>query len=210
VDEVRITVHGKGGHAARPQHTTDPLAASAALVTSLYALVPRRADSLYPTVFTMGSIHGGTASNVIPDVVEITGTLRSTDRKNRQATIDAIQRMCDGMAVATGNVIEVAFRSPLGSVVNDVTVTSAYEASAIQVLGGQNLVIIDKPSMGGEDFAVYLDHVRGAQFRLGCAGNEGDWPMLHSPVFDVDEKAIPIGARIVARAALVLALMGPE
>ncbi len=210
VDEVRITVRGKGGHAARPQHTTDPLAASAALVTSLYALVPRRADSLYPTVFTMGSIHGGTASNVIPDVVEITGTLRSTDRKNRQATIDAIQRMCDGMAVATGNVIEVAFRSPLGSVVNDVTVTSAYEASAIQVLGGQNLVIIDKPSMGGEDFAVYLDHVRGAQFRLGCAGKEGDWPMLHSPVFDVDEKAIPIGARIVARAALVLALMGPE
>jgi amidohydrolase len=210
VDEVLITVRGKGGHAARPQHTTDPLAASAALVTALYALVPRRADSLYPTIFTMGSIHGGTASNVIPDLVEITGTLRSTDRKNRQATIDAIQRMCDGMAVATGNTIEVAFRSPLGSVVNDVTVTSAYEASAIQVLGGQNLVIIDKPSMGGEDFAVYLDHVRGAQFRLGCAGAEGDWPMLHSPVFDVDEKAIPIGARIVARAALLLALMGPE
>jgi metal-dependent amidase/aminoacylase/carboxypeptidase family protein len=64
---------------------------------------------------------------------------------------------------------------------------SAIEASAIQVLGGQNIVVIDRPSMGGEDFAVYIDHVRGAQFRLGCAGSEGDWPLLHSPIFDVDE-----------------------
>jgi metal-dependent amidase/aminoacylase/carboxypeptidase family protein len=94
--------------------------------------------------------------------------------------------------------------------VNDVTVTSAYEASAIQVLGGQNLTIIDKPSMGGEDFAVYLDHVRGSQFRLGCASGEGEWPMLHSPIFDVDERAISLGARIISRAALVLSLMAPE
>jgi metal-dependent amidase/aminoacylase/carboxypeptidase family protein len=149
------------------------------------------------------------ASNVIPDRVEIMGTLRSTDRTSRQMVMDTVRRTCDGIGTATGNSIEVTFRSPLGSVVNDVTVTSAYEASAIQVLGGQNLVIIDKPSMGGEDFAVYLDHVRGAQFRLGCAGAEGDWPMLHSPVFDVDEMAIPIGARIISRAALLLSLMSP-
>jgi amidohydrolase len=172
--------------------------------------VPRRADSLYPTVFTIGSIHGGTASNVIPDHVTISGTLRSTDRTNRDRVMQTIIRTCEGLGAATGNTIEVRFQSPLGSVVNDVTVTSAYEASAIQVLGGQNLVLIDKPSMGGEDFAVYLDHVRGAQFRLGCAGPEGDWPMLHSPVFDVDEKAIPIGARIISRAALLLSLMAPE
>jgi amidohydrolase len=209
VDEVAITVRGKGGHAARPQHTTDPLGAAANLVSSLYQLVPRRADALYPTVFTLGSIHGGTASNVIPDRVDIMGTLRSTDRSSRQMVMDTVKRTCDGIGAATGNSIEVNFRSPLGSVVNDVTVTSAYEAAAIQVLGGQNLVIIDKPSMGGEDFAVYLDHVPGAQFRLGCAGPEGDWPMLHSPIFDIDERAIPIGARIVARAALLLSLMSP-
>lgn len=210
VDEVEISVRGKGGHAARPQHTTDPLAAAAALVSTLYQTVPRRADVLYPTVFTMGTIHGGSASNVIPDVVEIMGTLRSTDRVNRQAVMDTIQRTCDGLAAATGNTIDVRFLCPLGSVVNDVTVTSAYEASAIQVLGGQNLTIIDKPSMGGEDFAVYLDHVRGSQFRLGCASGEGEWPMLHSPIFDVDERAISIGARIISRAALILSLMAPE
>lgn len=210
VDEVLIDVRGKGGHAARPQHTTDPLGTAASLISTLYQTVPRRADSLYPTVFTIGSIHGGTASNVIPDHVTISGTLRSTDRTNRDRVMQTIIRTCEGLGAATGNTIEVRFQSPLGSVVNDVTVTSAYEASAIQVLGGQNLVLIDKPSMGGEDFAVYLDHVRGAQFRLGCAGPEGDWPMLHSPVFDVDEKAIPIGARIISRAALLLSLMAPE
>ena len=88
--------------------------------------------------------------------------------------------------------------------------TSAIEAATIQVVGGENIVLIDRPSMGGEDFAVYIDHVRGAQFRLGCAGPEGDWPLLHAPTFDVAERAIPLGARIMTRAALLLALIGPE
>ena len=209
VDEVAIVVKGKGGHAARPQHTTDPLGTAAMLVTTLYQIVPRRADSLVPTVFTIGTIQGGMASNVIPELVEISGTLRSTDRTTRQAVIDSVYRICEGLAAATGNSIEVIFSSPLGSVVNDVTVMSAFEASAIQVLGGHNIVLIEKPSMGGEDFAMYLEHVRGAQFRLGCAGVAGDWPLLHSPLFDVDERAIAIGARIITRTALILALMAP-
>jgi len=210
VDEVLIEVHGKGGHAARPQHTSDPLGCAAMLVTALYQALPRRADSLTPTVFTIGSIHGGTASNVIPDLVVISGTLRSTDQKTRDSVLDSIRQICGGIAAATGNTIDVAYRSPLGSVINDVTIMSAIEAAAIQVLGGQNIVIIDRPSMGGEDFAVYIDHVCGAQFRLGCAGPEGDWPLLHSPIFDVEESAIPLGARMLARSALLLAMIGPE
>ncbi len=209
LDEVSILVRGKGGHAARPHHTTDPMATAASLVTTLYQTVPRRVDSLTPTVFTIGSIHGGNASNVIPEQINLEGTLRTTDRKARQDAMDAIRRVCDGLAIASECCIDVEFKCPLGSVVNDVMSMSAYEAAAIQVLGGQNLVLIDKPSMGGEDFAVYLDHVPGAQFRLGCAGVVGEWPLLHSPIFDIDERAIAIGARIVTRAALILALMNP-
>ncbi|MEJ7595162.1 MAG: amidohydrolase [Planctomycetaceae bacterium] len=210
VDEVIIEVRGKGGHAARPQHTTDPIGTAAMLVSALYQSVPRRADSLTPIVFSVGSIHGGTASNVIPDLVEIAGTLRSTDRRTRDSVLSSIRQICTGIAAATGNTIDLLYRSPLGSVVNDVTVMSAIEAASIQVLGGENIVLIDRPSMGGEDFAVYTDHVRGAQFRLGCAGPEGDWPLLHSPIFDVDEAAIPLGARILARSAMLLAMIGPE
>lgn len=210
MDEVLIEVHGKGGHAARPQHTSDPIGTAAMLVSALYQALPRRADSLIATVFSVGSIHGGTASNVIPDRVEISGTLRSTDRRTRDNVLGSIRQICAGIAAATGNTIDVEYRSPLGSVINDVTIMSAIEASAIQVLGGQNIVVIDRPSMGGEDFAVYIDHVRGAQFRLGCAGSEGEWPLLHSPIFDVDESAIPLGARMLARSALLLAMIGPE
>ena len=147
---------------------------------------------------------------MIPDLVEISGTLRSTDHKTRDNVLGSIRQICAGIAAATGNTIDVAYRSPLGSVINDVTIMSAIEAAAIQVLGGQNLVVIERPSMGGEDFAVYIDHVRGAQFRLGSAGPAGEWPLLHSPVFDVDESAIPIGARMLARSALLLAMIGPE
>lgn len=206
VDEVLITVQGRGGHAARPQHTTDPIATAALLVSTLYQSVPRHADALTPTVFTIGSIHGGTASNVIPDRVDITGTLRTTDASTRLRVISLIRSTCEALSQMSGSQLEVQFRSPLGSVINDTLVTSAFEAAARQVLGDSGIVSIDKPSMGGEDFAMYIEHVRGAQIRLGCAGPEPDWPLLHSPVFDIDERALAIGARVLARTALLLAM----
>ena len=146
VDEVLISVSGRGGHAARPQHTSDPIGTAAMLVSALYQSIPRRADSLTPTVFSVGSIHGGTASNVIPDLVEITGTLRSTSRNTRDSVLNSIRQVCTGIAAATGNTIDVLYRCPLGSVVNDVTVMSAIEAASIQVLGGENIVSSTAPA----------------------------------------------------------------
>lgn len=206
VDEVSIVVQGRGGHAARPQHTTDPLLTAAQLVTTLYQMVPRNADALRPTVFTIGTIHGGTVSNVIPDEVRLNGTLRTTCTTVRSRIMDTMQSICRGLAEATGNQIQLRFSSPLGSVFNHTLQSSACEMSARQVVGEENVVIIDKPSMGGEDFAVYLEHVPGAQFRLGCAGQSKDWPLLHSPFFDVHGHTLPYGLRILARAALMLGL----
>jgi amidohydrolase len=206
VDEVSIVVQGRGGHAARPQHTTDPLLTAAQLVTTLYQMVPRNADALRPTVFTIGTIHGGTVSNVIPDEVRLDGTLRTTSTTVRSRIMDTMQSICRGLAEASGNHIQLRFLSPLGSVFNHTLPSSAYEMSARQVVGEDNVVIIDKPSMGGEDFAVYLEHVPGAQFRLGCAGEAAEWPLLHSPFFDVHEQTLHYGLRIIARTALMLGL----
>jgi amidohydrolase len=206
VDEVHISVRGRGGHAARPHNTTDPLAAAVMLVSSIYQNIPRHADALTPTVFTIGSIHGGTASNVIPDRVSLTGTLRTTDAETRRRVIDQLGRLCAAAALSSGCTIEPEFRSPLGSVINDSLVMSAFEAAATQVISQANIVRIQKPSMGGEDFAAYVQQVRGAQIRLGCAGDAPDWPLLHSPVFDIDESCIAIGARVMARTALLLAM----
>jgi len=209
VDEVALSVQGRGGHAARPQHTTDPLLAAASLVTTLYQQLPRHADALHPTVFSIGSIHGGAVSNVIPDEVQMAGTLRTTNRAVRERVMTAIRSICAGLAQATGNRIEAAFYRPLSSVVNHDLATAACEQAAMQVVGADRVVRISHPSMGGEDFAEYLNVVPGAMFRLGCAGGE-NWPLLHSPVFDVDESAIGIGAAVLARAALLLALRPPE
>lgn len=206
VDEVSLVVAGRGGHAARPQHSSDPLLTAAQLVTTLYQMVPRHADALHPTVFTIGSIHGGTVSNVIPDEVRLDGTLRTTNADVRARVMESMQRICDGLAGASGNSIALKFLCPLGSVVNHSLPTSAFEIAARQVVGPHNVVLIDKPSMGGEDFAVYVERVPGAQFRLGCADGVSDWPLLHSPCFDIEEQAIGHGLRILARAALLLAL----
>lgn len=206
VDEVSLVVSGRGGHAARPQHTTDPLLTAAQLVTTLYQMLPRQADALHPTVFTIGSIHGGTVSNVVPDEVRLDGTLRTTNVSVRARVMEAMQRICDGLAAASGNSIRLQFLCPLGSVVNHSLPASAFELAARQVAGAENVVLIDKPSMGGEDFAVYVERVPGAQFRLGCADGISDWPLLHSPCFDIEEEAIGHGLRILSRAALLLGL----
>ena len=203
VDEVNIQIKGTGGHTARPHNTTDPIAAAGLLISNLLQSLPRRIDVRNPAVFSFGTIHGGTASNVIPDHAELAGTLRTTDSQAREKMKAHIAAVCDSVASITGNSIEVVFAKPLGSVHNACLPTSAFELAGRQVLGNSGIVLLNQPSMGGEDFAVYLEDVPGAQIRLGCAG-DGDWPLLHSPIFDVDEKCIGVGARILVRAALML------
>lgn len=205
VDEVLIRLHGIGGHTARPHSTTDPIAAAALLVTSLYQMLPRTVDVRDASVLSFGSIAGGTVSNVIPDSVELSGTLRTTDPDSREKLMERIRLGVESIATLTGNQIHLQFAKPLGSVRNSDLPTSAFEQAGRQVLGDSGVVVLTRPSMGGEDFAMYLDHVPGSQIRLGCAGNDHDWPLLHSPVFDVDERTIAVGARIVAWATLLLA-----
>lgn len=210
VDEVHFRLQGRGGHTARPHHTTDPVAAAALLISSLHQALTRHADALHPSVFTLGMIHGGTAPNVVPDAVDFAGTLRCTDRRTRDDIHALMLRCCDSVGAISGNTVSCEFRTPLGSVVNDVTVASAMEEAATLALGSEQVQLLDKPSMGGEDFAMYIEQVRGAQIRLGCAGETSEqspWPLLHSPDFDIDESAIRVGARVLTRAALLLAMM---
>ena len=205
VDEVFITVSGKGGHAARPHSTTDPIQTAAMLMSNLYQMLPRSIDVRDASVFTICQINGGHTSNVIPDEVSIAGTLRTTDAAGREQLLQRINDISQSVAIVTGNTIDVNFRHPLGSVINSAAETSALEVSARQVLDNQDVVLLDRPSMGGEDFAMYLDHCPGSQMRLGCAAAQ-PWPHLHSPVFDIDESAIAFGVRVLSRAMLLLAM----
>ncbi|MGH7127739.1 MAG: M20 metallopeptidase family protein [Planctomycetaceae bacterium] len=207
-DEVTIVIEGHGGHAARPHHSTDPIATAAQLINALYQLLPRSVDSHSPSVFTVGTIRGGYAPNVIPERVELAATLRTIEPHTHERIKHRILDICRGVETASEARIHVGFPCTLKSVNNDHRITSALDEAAQKVLGPENALRIDRPSMGGEDFSAYLDYVPGALLRLGCATPGVKAPFLHSPQFDIDERILSLGTRILIRAALLLSTAG--
>jgi len=203
-DMMRVTVRGRGGHAARPHESVDPIAAAAQLISTLYQFIPRATDSQEAVVVSFGQIHGGLNANVIPEEVVLEGTVRTLNRQVRERTIAHIHRLAEGIESVTGTKLEVDFDEGTASVHNDPTITALVERVARELLGDDSVTQMPRPSMGSEDFAVYLEHVPGSMFRLGCAGERATWPGLHTPTFDVDEKCLPVGAKILARTIVEL------
>ncbi|QDU78991.1 putative hydrolase YxeP [Polystyrenella longa] len=203
-DEVQLTVTGHGGHAARPHHTSDPVAASAELIMALHQYLPRSVDSRHPSVFSVGQLMGGYAPNVIPETVEIRGSLRTIQADTRERLHRRIREIAHGVGKTSGTLIDVDFHNALPSIVNNNDATRCLELAAMQILGTENTSRIDQPSMGGEDFALYLEQVPGAMIRLGCARDISDPTLLHSCRFDIDETVLSLGARIIMRSVLLL------
>jgi amidohydrolase len=205
-DAMRLTIHGRGGHAARPHETIDSIAIAAQLISSLYQFVPRATDSQDAVVVTIGQIAGGDNPNVIPEYVHLYGTLRTLDRTVRLRTVDHIRQLARGMAEASGSQIDVQIDPGVGSVRNDARLIEMLRSVASDVLGRDAVERIARPSMGSEDFAYYLDHVPGALARLGCSPAAAGSTPLHTPCFDIDEHALGYGAKILARAAVTWSL----
>jgi amidohydrolase len=203
-DALTVTVHGRGGHAARPHESTDPIAAAAELISTLYQFVPRATDSQDAVVVSFGQIHGGQNANVIPEQVVLEGTVRTLDRAVREKTIAHIRTLAEGIEQVTGTKLDVRFEHGTPSVYNDEELTELVTRVATDLLGADNVASLQRPSMGSEDFAVYLEHVPGVMFRLGAAGNDGTWTGLHTPTFDVDERCLAVGAKILARSVIEL------
>jgi amidohydrolase len=201
-DMLRITVNGRGGHAARPHESADPIAAAAQLISTLYQFIPRSTDSQDAVVVSFGQIHGGQNANVIPEQVTLEGTLRTLSPKVRERTIANIRTIVDGIGRVTGTRLELSNLEGISSVDNDTELTELVGRVSRELLGPQQVAVMPRPSMGSEDFAAYLEHVPGTMFRLGCAGNQTPWPGLHTPTFDVDEKCIAVGAKILARSVV--------
>lgn len=203
-DEMEIVIHGRGGHAARPHEASDPIAAAAQLVNSLYLFIPRVTDSQDAVVVTIGQIDGGDHANVIPEHVTLRGTIRTLDRVVRRKTMEHIYRIASAIGQTSETKIDVKFGLGCNSVVNDAKITQVLRQSAREVIEPDALDEIARPSMGSEDFAFYLDEVPGAMIRVGCTSDKVSGTGLHTPTFDVDEEAIRVGARILARTAVYL------
>jgi amidohydrolase len=206
-DSIDILIFGRGGHAARPHESLDPIAAAAQLISSIYLFIPRATDTQDPVVVTIGQVIAGHNPNVIPECAQLKGTLRTLGGEIRERTKRHIEQLARGLAEASGTRIEVRFDLGPESVRNDTHLSDLLKETACNLLGPENVDIIARTSMGGEDFSFYLDHVPGAMFRLGCAAPEPDAPgagtSLHSPDFDIDERALTVGAKILARTAVM-------
>ncbi len=204
-DEMTVQVIGQGGHAARPHETSDPIAAAAYLISAMYQFIPRATDSQDAVVVTIGQLIGGENANVIPEEVMLRGTVRTLDQRVRQKTFDQIHRLAHGIGEATGTQIQVEFGLGSGSVVNDPLLMQLLRSAARDVVGDDGLDDITRASMGSEDFASYLEQVPGAMVRLGCTSDRVGGSPLHSAMFDIDEQVLEIGAKILARAAILWA-----
>ena len=204
-EDLEVTIQGRGGHAARPHQTVDPIGVAVQFINSIYQFIPRSVDSRDPVVVTFGSIQGGTSHNVIPERVTLLGTIRTLSQEAADLVKKQVHHIGRGLEEASGATLSIAFGNGVDGVFNDPIVTDACVQAATEVVGGDHIDTIPLPSMGAEDFASYLVYVPGCLLRLGVASAELPRQHLHAPGFDIDERALTIGAKVLARSAVLLA-----
>jgi amidohydrolase len=198
-DTFDLTICGKGAHAAQPHISIDPILVGAHVVTALQAIASREMSPTQSVVVTVAQFHAGTASNIIPDVAEIKGTIRCLTEAHRDEIPERIERTVAGICAAFRAKYSIAFRRGTPATINDAEVNGLIVSVAEEVLGAENVVALDSPSMGAEDFAMYLQHVPGAMFRLGVGA---DMSPLHTPTYNFADGALPVGMELFTRTAL--------
>jgi amidohydrolase len=199
VDSFSAVIRGRGAHGAYPEKGLDPVYLAAHVILALHGIVSRRLSPFDPAVITVGSIHGGQAANVIPEEVEISGTIRYEDA-SVQEQIHAEMERALATARTLGGDYELKIQGGGKPVVNDERIVALIKQVAADLLGAEQVCPREK-GMGAEDFSVFTSMAPGAMFRLGCL-IEGDERRGHNPLFDLDEGCLPIGAAILAEAAL--------
>jgi amidohydrolase len=199
-DRMDVTLMGPGGHTARPQLTVDLVDALGRLITDLPALLSRQVDPRAGMSLVWGAVNAGVAANAIPQRGFLRGTVRVLDRDAWQGAEDLVRSLVERVAATTGAEVDVDYVRGVPPVVNDPRTVTLLRAAALETVGGDH-VVLSAQSMGGEDFGWFADVLPIALARLGTHG--GGAPLdLHRGTFDVDERAIGIGVRMLARAAL--------
>ena len=198
-DRVTFKIVGKGGHGAYPHLSRDPILAAGHLITQIHSIVSRSIHPLDSAVISFGKIEGGTAFNVIPDAVELLATVRSLTPQVRETLKARMEQVAQGVARSFG--LECQFHYDYGypALVNDPKMSHLVASACGKAIGKENVAFL-KPSMGGEDFAYYLQKVPGSFFRLGCRNEaKGFVNPFHNSRFDLDEDVLPFGVEMFVR-----------
>ncbi|RPI18430.1 MAG: amidohydrolase [Ignavibacteriae bacterium] len=192
-DELYITIYGKTGHGAKPHLTIDPIVAASQVILALQTIVSRNTSPYDPVVITIGKIEGGSATNIIPAEVKLSGTIRTLNEKLRKKTLKQIDRTIKGITSASGAKYKFEISPGYPELINDEQLTDFATETAKEFIGSRNVFEAER-LMGAEDFAFYLKKVPGTFYRIGV-GNTTD---IHTPTINLDESALSTGAGFMA------------
>lgn len=204
VDDFTITIKGKGGHAALPENTIDPIVIGSAVVSQLQTIVSRSISAKESAVVTIGSFQAGMTNNVIPDKAILKGTVRTSNEEVRKKIYEVFKQVVINTVTALGGEVEIDYQFLLPAVYNDALVAEIVRSAAVSVAGKENTVQAE-PTMGGEDFSFYQKEIPGCYVWLGSGNEEkGIQYGWHHPKFMVDEEAIKIGVKWMVQSVLLL------
>jgi amidohydrolase len=196
-DEFHLHIRGKGGHGAMPERAIDPIVAGAHFVTMLQTIVSREIAPKDPAVFTVGKFHAGSTFNVIPNEAEMEGTVRSFDRDVRKSMPERMERILRGLSEAMRVEYEMKYRYGYPPTVNDPAMNEIVREVGAQMLGAENVVFPHDIVMWAEDMSYMLEQRPGAYFIVGARGAErGVFPQ-HSANYDIDERALEVGFKMM-------------
>ncbi|WP_244535679.1 M20 metallopeptidase family protein [Lentibacillus halodurans] len=202
-DTFDVRVNGSGGHAAHPHKSIDPIPIAGQIISGLQSIISRRTSPMDSAAVTLGQIHGGKADNIIANDVTLSGTVRSLVPEVRNNIKQAITEISENIAKAHHTQAEVTFYPGSPPVINDERLVDTMANAVKKELGDDKLVYLPEPSLGGEDFSFYLEHVEGMLFRIGTKNNqEQSMRSLHNPGIIFDEKAIPAGIKAMSSFAV--------
>jgi len=200
--ELEIDIIGKGGHGARPHEGVDSIWIAAKVISELQEAISRRLDVLKPVVISFGKISGGNAFNVIAERVKLLGTVRCLDSSLYKQLPQWIEKIVKNIVSNYGAQAHINFKSIAPPVYNDPDLTNLLSSCAKNFMDEKNIVHLENPSLGAEDFAFFLQDVPGTMFRLGVAGERGCAP-LHSGDFALDERSLELGIKILSHTLIM-------
>lgn len=198
-DTFEITVRGRGGHAAMPHVTVDPILTGARIVTDLQAISAREIAPVDPVVVTVAKFHAGTADNIIPGEATLTGTVRCLRTGVQETMAERVERTVAGVCASARAEYDFRYQRGTPVTVNDERINALVADVGCEALGRDNVVELEAPSMGAEDFSFYLEHAPGAMFRLGTGATMSP---LHTPTYNFADGAVPVGMEMFVRLAM--------
>jgi amidohydrolase len=200
-DKLILTVTGRGGHGANPHLAVDPVVATAQIITALQTLVSRETPPLKPAVLSITTLKAGSAFNIIPDTVEMSGTFRCFDADLREKLLASLRRTTEGLAASLRCTAQVENQFLTPALLND-TAISALARGVAATIVGTDRVIAAEPLTGSDDVAYFWQKVPGCYAFVGSAKPEwSQAPAGHNAKFDIDESAMEIGTEFLVRAA---------